>query len=212
MSDDHIGVTFSALRDLADDLEDIIKQLNEKLETLYARTEKVVLTWEGEARDTFVDELDKWDRQMRRPLHRLDLSPEAPVSLKPLEHDHAEGEFNQVDRAYLGRTADDEEAITDCLRRTCRTRPWSIANAEFQLRECARNPPVRLRPRLGEFCPLPDVGLPDAQIQAWLLMLADRLKESVETGQAPPPAPPRTDWEWRARFPELAQLLGGWYS
>ncbi|MCX4675317.1 WXG100 family type VII secretion target [Streptomyces sp. NBC_01433] len=65
MSDDHIGVIFSTLRDLAGDLEDILKQLNEKLETLYERTEKVVLTWEGEARDTFVDELDKWDRQLQ---------------------------------------------------------------------------------------------------------------------------------------------------
>ncbi|MCI4040458.1 WXG100 family type VII secretion target [Streptomyces sp. TRM75563] len=65
MTDDHIGVSFSTLRDLAVELEDILKQLNEKLETLYGRTEKVVLTWEGEARDTFVDELDKWDRQMQ---------------------------------------------------------------------------------------------------------------------------------------------------
>ncbi|GAA1313284.1 hypothetical protein GCM10009647_039050 [Streptomyces sanglieri] len=65
MSNDHIGVTFSTLRELADDLEDILKQLNERLETLYGRTEKVVLTWEGEARDAFVDELDKWDRQMQ---------------------------------------------------------------------------------------------------------------------------------------------------
>jgi WXG100 family type VII secretion target len=65
VSDDHIGVTFSALRDLAGDLEDILKQLNERLETLYDRTEKVVLTWEGEARDAFVDELDKWDHQMQ---------------------------------------------------------------------------------------------------------------------------------------------------
>lgn len=65
MTDDHIGVSFSTLRDLAGELEDILKQLNEKLETLYGRTEKVVLTWEGEARDTFVDELDKWDRQMQ---------------------------------------------------------------------------------------------------------------------------------------------------
>ncbi|BFP53267.1 WXG100 family type VII secretion target [Streptomyces fimicarius] len=65
MTDDHIGVSFSTLRDLAGELEDILKQLNEKLETLYGRTEKAVLTWEGEARDTFVDELDKWDREMQ---------------------------------------------------------------------------------------------------------------------------------------------------
>ncbi|WP_030077538.1 WXG100 family type VII secretion target [Streptomyces baarnensis] len=65
MTDDHIGVSFSTLRDLAGELEDILKQLNEKLETLYGRTEKAVLTWEGAARDTFVDELDKWDREMQ---------------------------------------------------------------------------------------------------------------------------------------------------
>ncbi|MDK0521280.1 contact-dependent growth inhibition system immunity protein [Streptomyces sp. ML-6] len=134
------------------------------------------------------------------------------MSLKPLEHDRKYGELDQVIRAYLGRAAGDEEAITGYLRHTWRTRPWAIATAEFQLREYAHNPPGRLRLRLGEFYPVPDVGLPDTEIQAWLLMLADRLKESIETGQAPPPAPPQTHWEWRARFPELAQLLGGWYS
>lgn len=28
----------------------------------------------------------------------------------------------------------------------------------------------------------------------------------------PPPANPQTHWEWHARFPETAQLLGGWFS
>lgn len=65
MSDDYIGVNFTTLRELTEELEDILKQLNERLETLYDRTEKVVLSWKGEARDTFVDELDKWDRQMQ---------------------------------------------------------------------------------------------------------------------------------------------------
>lgn len=65
MSDDHIGVNFGTLGDLATELEDILKQLDSKLETLYQRTEKVVLAWDGEARDAFVDELDQWDRQMR---------------------------------------------------------------------------------------------------------------------------------------------------
>ncbi|MFF8277218.1 WXG100 family type VII secretion target [Streptomyces sp. NPDC015346] len=65
MSDDHIGVNFTTLRDLASDLEDILKQLNLKLETLYTRTEKVVLSWDGEAREAFVDELDRWDREMQ---------------------------------------------------------------------------------------------------------------------------------------------------
>ncbi|MFF1959263.1 contact-dependent growth inhibition system immunity protein [Streptomyces sp. NPDC058220] len=134
------------------------------------------------------------------------------MSLKPLEHDRKYGELDQVIRAYLGRTADDDEAIAGYLRHTWRTRPWAIAIAEFQIREYARNPPGRLRLRLGEFYPVPDVGLADPEIQPWLLRLADRLKESIETGQAPPPSTPRTHWEWHARFPELAQLLGGWYS
>lgn len=63
--DDYMKVSFTTLRDLAGELEDILKQLNDRLETLYGRTEKVVLTWDGEARDAFVDELDKWDRSMR---------------------------------------------------------------------------------------------------------------------------------------------------
>ncbi|MEU4727120.1 contact-dependent growth inhibition system immunity protein [Streptomyces sp. NPDC023588] len=134
------------------------------------------------------------------------------MSLKPLEHDRKYGELDQVIQAYLGRTADDEEALTAYLRHCWRTRPWAIAIAEHQLREYAQNPPGRLRLRLGEFYPVPDVGLPDGEIQDWLVRLADRLKESVETGSAPAPATPRTHWEWRARFPELGQLLGGWFS
>ncbi|MFB7272299.1 WXG100 family type VII secretion target [Streptomyces sp. NPDC056244] len=63
--DDYIKVSFSSLRDLAGELEDILGQLNERLETLYGRTERVVLSWEGEARDAFVDELDRWDRSMQ---------------------------------------------------------------------------------------------------------------------------------------------------
>ncbi|MCX5403830.1 WXG100 family type VII secretion target [Streptomyces sp. NBC_00335] len=62
---DHIGVSFGTLQGLARELEDILRQLNGQLETLYARTEKVALSWEGEARDAFVDELDRWDRQMQ---------------------------------------------------------------------------------------------------------------------------------------------------
>nr|WSX49215.1 contact-dependent growth inhibition system immunity protein [Streptomyces sp. NBC_00974] len=134
------------------------------------------------------------------------------MSLKPLEHDRKYGELDQVIHAHLGRTADDEEVLTAYLRHCWRTRPWAIAAAEHQLRTYAQNPPGRLRLRLGEFYPVPDVGLPDSEIQDWLLRLADRLKESVETGAAPPPATPRTHWEWNARFPELAQLLGGWFS
>ncbi|MGN9795755.1 contact-dependent growth inhibition system immunity protein [Streptomyces sp. OZ13] len=38
------------------------------------------------------------------------------------------------------------------------------------------------------------------------------LGHRADTGQAPPPATPQTRWEWHARFPELAQFLGGWFS
>ncbi|MFF8845750.1 WXG100 family type VII secretion target [Streptomyces sp. NPDC015127] len=63
MSDDeHITVNFATLQRLSGDLEDILKKLNERLDLLYGRVEKLVLTWEGEAREVFVDELDKWDR------------------------------------------------------------------------------------------------------------------------------------------------------
>ncbi|MFI1398848.1 contact-dependent growth inhibition system immunity protein [Streptomyces sp. NPDC020681] len=134
------------------------------------------------------------------------------MSLKPREHDRKYGELDQVIRAYLGRTADDDEPLTAYLRHTWRTRPWAIPVAEEQLRAYADNPPGRLRLRLGEFYPVPDVGLPDSKIQAWLVSLADRLKESIEAGHAPPPATPQTRWEWHARFPELAQFLGGWFS
>jgi len=61
-SDDHIAVTFATLHDLTTDLEDILKKLNEKLDGLYDRVVPVVLSWEGETRDTFVEKLDEWDR------------------------------------------------------------------------------------------------------------------------------------------------------
>ncbi|TQK52438.1 WXG100 family type VII secretion target [Streptomyces sp. SLBN-118] len=64
MADDYIGVNFATLREAAGELEDILKQLNQRLETLYNRTEKVVLTWKGDAREAFVEELDQWDKQM----------------------------------------------------------------------------------------------------------------------------------------------------
>ncbi|MEU6877389.1 contact-dependent growth inhibition system immunity protein [Streptomyces sp. NPDC046712] len=134
------------------------------------------------------------------------------MPLTPREHDRKYGELDHVIRAHLGRGADEREPLAAYLRHTWRTRPWAIPVAEQQLREYADNPPGRLRLRLGEFYPVPDVGLPDTEIQSWLVSLADRLKESVETGQAPPPATPQTRWEWHARFPELAQLLGGWFS
>ncbi|MFF9273687.1 WXG100 family type VII secretion target [Streptomyces griseosporeus] len=60
--DDHIAVSFATLHDLATELEDILKQLNGKLDDLYGRAVPVVLSWRGEAREVFVDKLDEWDR------------------------------------------------------------------------------------------------------------------------------------------------------
>ncbi|MGW1759258.1 WXG100 family type VII secretion target [Streptomyces mirabilis] len=60
-ADDHIAVSFTTLHDLAVELEDILKKLNGKLDDLYDRAVPVVLSWEGEAREVFVDKLDEWD-------------------------------------------------------------------------------------------------------------------------------------------------------
>ncbi|MCX4645208.1 MULTISPECIES: contact-dependent growth inhibition system immunity protein [unclassified Streptomyces] len=139
------------------------------------------------------------------------------MPMKPLEHDRRYGELDQVMRAYAGQTADDTEdkpsaALTAYLRHTWHTRPWALAAAETQLREYSRNPPGRVRLRLGEFYSVPDVGLPEGDIQGWLAILADHIKQSIEEGEVPPPSSPLTHWEWRARFPEVAQFLGGWFS
>ncbi|MFD5076056.1 contact-dependent growth inhibition system immunity protein [Streptomyces sp. NPDC058371] len=139
------------------------------------------------------------------------------MPLSPLEHDRRYGELDQVVRAYAGQPADDtpdkpSQALTAYLRHTWHTRPWALATAQAQLREYSRNPPGRLRLRLGEFYAIPDVGLDEADIQEWLSCLADHIRHSVETGEAPPPAAPATHWEWHARFPEAAQFLGGWFS
>ncbi|MFG3252219.1 contact-dependent growth inhibition system immunity protein [Streptomyces sp. NPDC048172] len=140
------------------------------------------------------------------------------MPMAPLVHDRKYGELDQVIRAYLGQDADDTEdhrsaALTAFLRHTWRTRPWTLGTAEEQLREYARHPPGRLRLELGEFYPVPDVGLPDHRVQDWLRQLAAHIRASVEEGDVPPPQPmPQTRWEWHARFPELGQLLGGWFS
>ncbi|EFL25840.1 conserved hypothetical protein [Streptomyces himastatinicus ATCC 53653] len=140
------------------------------------------------------------------------------MPLKPIEHDRRYGELDQVMRAYLGEPADDtaekrSRALNAYLRHTWQTRPWAIAVAEHQLREYARNPPGRLRVRLGEYYTVPDVGLTDADVQGWLVCLADHLKHSIDNGEVPPPTVlPITHWEWHAHYPELAQLLGSWYS
>ena len=60
--DDHITVAFITLRELAGELEDILKKLNGKLDDLYDRAVPVVTSWEGEAREVFVEKLDEWDR------------------------------------------------------------------------------------------------------------------------------------------------------
>ncbi|MFF0750617.1 contact-dependent growth inhibition system immunity protein [Streptomyces sp. NPDC004267] len=134
------------------------------------------------------------------------------MSLNPAEHDRKYGELDQVVRSHLGVGPRAPEAVAGYLRQTWRTRPWAIAVAAEQLRTLADTPPGRLRLRLGEYYRLPDLGLPPEEVRDWLVGLADRLDESLATGQAPPPGPPATPWEWRARFPELAQLLGGWFT
>ncbi|MFJ3716572.1 contact-dependent growth inhibition system immunity protein [Streptomyces sp. NPDC090057] len=139
------------------------------------------------------------------------------MPLSPLEHDRRYGELDQVMRAYLGHPADDTPdrrgtALTAYLRQTWHSRPWALAIAERQLRDYAEHPPGRLRLRLGEFYAIPDIGLAEDEIQQWLLCLADHIKRSIEAGEVPPPAIPDTHWEWQARFPELGQFLGGWFS
>ncbi|MFF0534450.1 contact-dependent growth inhibition system immunity protein [Streptomyces coelicoflavus] len=139
------------------------------------------------------------------------------MSMTPLEHDRRYGELDQVMRAYLGQPADDtpaqrSRALDAYLRHTWHTRPWAVAEAERQLREYSRNPPGRIRHQLGEFYAIPDTGLSQREIGDWLSVLADHLKKSVAEGDVPKPSPPQTHWEWHARFPETAQLLGGWFS
>lgn len=58
--EDRITVNFASLQQLSGDLEDVLRTLNGKLDSLYGCTSNVVLTWEGETREAFIDELDKW--------------------------------------------------------------------------------------------------------------------------------------------------------
>ncbi|MBT2442621.1 hypothetical protein J7E93_21425 [Streptomyces sp. ISL-36] len=140
------------------------------------------------------------------------------MSLKPLEFDRRYGELDHVFRAYAGQLAHDtpelpSAALTAYLRHTWHSRPWALSVAEQQLREYAEHPPGRLRIRLGEFYPLPDTGVPDPEVGEWLLVVAGHIRRAVEEGEVPPPSPlPATHWEWHARFPELGQFLGGWFS
>ncbi|MCX4577078.1 WXG100 family type VII secretion target [Streptomyces sp. NBC_01571] len=61
-TDDHIAVSFTTLHEAAAELEDVLRKLNGRLDPLYDRAVPVVLSWEGEAREVFVDKLDEWDR------------------------------------------------------------------------------------------------------------------------------------------------------
>ncbi|MEE1794877.1 contact-dependent growth inhibition system immunity protein [Streptomyces sp. BE308] len=141
------------------------------------------------------------------------------MPLHPAEHDRKYGALDQVLRSHLGRLAHDPAALDAYLRHTWRSGPpWAIAVAEAQLREFAQHPPGRVRMRLGEFYEPPDLGLAEGEFGDFLLALADRLAESLAQGPGsaegpgPLPTPPLTHWEWHARFPELGQLLGGWFS
>ncbi|MEU2154551.1 WXG100 family type VII secretion target [Streptomyces sp. NPDC019396] len=58
--EDRITVSFATLQHMSGSLEDILRQLNEGLDALYKRASAVVLSWDGEAREAFIDELDKW--------------------------------------------------------------------------------------------------------------------------------------------------------
>lgn len=134
------------------------------------------------------------------------------------DHDSSHGELEELFRAYLGQPADDtpdtrSRALEAYLRHTWHTRPASVTVAARQLRRYAEHPPGKLRIMLGEFFPTPDLGLPDAEIQEWMLCVAEHLERSAADGDVPSPtAVPETHWEWHARFPELGQLLGGWFS
>ncbi|MEU0342462.1 hypothetical protein ABZ092_26755 [Streptomyces bobili] len=65
--DGHITVSFATLRELAAELEDILKKRNGSLDELHDRVVPVVLSWEGEAREVFVEKLDEWDRLLALP-------------------------------------------------------------------------------------------------------------------------------------------------
>ncbi|MGV4985044.1 WXG100 family type VII secretion target [Streptomyces sp. NPDC001709] len=63
--DDYIAVSFGTLEHLTAELDDILKQLDGQLEDLYARLAPVVASWQGETREVFLRELDKWDTSAR---------------------------------------------------------------------------------------------------------------------------------------------------
>ncbi|PKW07358.1 WXG100 family type VII secretion target [Streptomyces sp. 1222.5] len=63
--DDYIAVSFGTLEHLTAELDDILERLNGRLDDLYRRLAPVVASWQGEARDVFLEELDKWDSSAR---------------------------------------------------------------------------------------------------------------------------------------------------
>lgn len=56
---------------------------------------------------------------------------------------------------------------------------WAVAEAERQLRECSRNPPGRVRRKVGEFYAIPGTGMPRSEIGDWLVVPADHLSVAV---------------------------------
>lgn len=64
-NDDDLAVDFATLKRLSGEMEEILADLTEKLDTLWTRSGKVVRRWEGEAREMCVDVLDRWDRSVQ---------------------------------------------------------------------------------------------------------------------------------------------------
>jgi hypothetical protein len=78
--------------------------------------------------------------------------------------------MHHVIAAYLGEPADDtpqkpSQALQAYIRHTWHTRPWALATAAEQLGAYAENPPGELSRRLGEYYPVPDMGLADQDIR-----------------------------------------------
>lgn len=63
--DESISVDFGTLKHLSSQMESILKDLTGRLDELYSRADRIVRTWEGEARDMCVDSLDRWDAAVR---------------------------------------------------------------------------------------------------------------------------------------------------
>lgn len=42
-----------------------MSKLNERLDELHDRVVPVVLSWDGEAREVFIDKIDEWDRSAK---------------------------------------------------------------------------------------------------------------------------------------------------